>query len=157
MAGLRAWFEQHKLPAGAYIVLERRDSSGDIVVDFKPKRMRREWMRQAQVVDGTLDFQLRKGEIACEYDELALIGDERPEEIQKLRASVAFAQKPLAELVHEIFTDLAGLSQSGSVHAKTVYSAVNVVRRCPPGPIFAALATDSRLTSVGDGHYRLVV
>ena len=36
IAGLRGWFEQHKLPAGAYITLERRDDSGEIVVDFGP-------------------------------------------------------------------------------------------------------------------------
>jgi hypothetical protein len=155
VAGLRPWFEQHKLPAGAYIVLERRDKSGEIVVDFKPKRMRREWMRKAQVVDGKIDIQLRKGEVACEYDEAMIIGDERPDEVLKLRASPAFAARPLAEIVYEIFTNLAGLSQSGSVHAKTVYSAINLVRRCPPGPIFTALASDSRIQDIGSGLYRL--
>lgn len=156
VAGLRAWFEQHKLPAGAYIILERRDRSGEIVVDFRPKRMRREWMRKAQVIDGKLDIQMRKGEVACEYDETMIIGDERPEEILKLRTSPAFAERPLGEIVYEIFTDLAGLSQTGSVHAKTVYSAVNLVRRCPPAPIFVALATDPRIQPLGDGYYRLV-
>jgi hypothetical protein len=155
VAGLRPWFEQHKLPAGAYIVLERRDNSGEIVVDFKPKRMRREWMRKAQVVDGRLDIQLRKGEVACEYDEQMIIGDERPEELAKLRASVEFARLPLNDVVYEVFSDLAGLSQTGSVHAKTVYSAVNLVRRCPPAPIFATIAVDSRIQSIGDGLYRL--
>jgi hypothetical protein len=157
VAGLRPWFEQHKLPAGAYIVLERRDKSGEIVVDFKPKRMRREWMRKAQVVDGKLDIQLRKGEVACEFDEALIIGDERPEETAKLRASAAFTDRPLEQIVYEIFTDLAGLGQSGSVHAKTVYSAVNLVRRCPPGPIFAILTSDARIQEVGGGLYRLAV
>ncbi len=155
VAGLRPWFEQHKLPAGAYIVLERRDRSGEIVVDFKPKRMRREWMRKAQVVDGKLDIQLRKGEVACEYNETIIIGDERPDEIARLRATLAFAERPLDQIVYEIFTDLAGLSQSGSVHAKTVYSAVNLVRRCPPGPIFAVLSSDPRYLTLGNGFYRL--
>ena len=157
IAGLRPWFEQHKLPAGAYIVLERRDDSGEIVVDFKPKRMRREWMRKAQVVDGKLDIQLRKGEVSCEYDETMIIGDERPEDTLKLRASAAFSQLPLADIVYQIFSDLAGLSQTGSVHAKTIYSAVNVVRRCPPGPVFATLAVDTRIQSMGDGLYRVAI
>ena len=157
VAGLRPWYEQHKLPAGAYIVLERRDNSGEIVVDFKPKRMRREWMRKAQVVDGQIDIQLRKGEVSCEYDELTIIGDERPEELLKLRTSPAFASRPLADIVYEVFVDLAGLSQSGTVHAKTIYSAVNLVRRCPPGPIFAIVATDERIQPIADGLYRLAV
>jgi len=41
------------------------------------------------------------------------------------------------------------------VHAKTVYSAVNLVRRCPPGPIFAILTSDARIQEIGGGLYRL--
>lgn len=158
VAGLRAWFGQHKLPAGAYITLERRDRSGEVVVDFRPKRMRREWTRRAHVLDGPkVDFELRKQEVACEYDEEVILADDKPEDILKLRASPPYAQASLADLVYEVFVDLAGLSQSGAVHAKTVYSAVNVLRRCPPGPIFACLASDPRIQSSGGGLYRLAV
>lgn len=156
IAGLRQWYEQHKLPAGAKITLERRDDSSHVVVDFRPKRMRREWARWAQVVDSVhLDLQLRKQEIACEYDEEMIIGADRPEELLSLRARPEYANKPLPELVFDIFTDLAGLSQQGMVHAKTIYSAVNVILRCPPGPIFAILATDPRLQAAGDNRFRL--
>lgn len=156
VAGLRSWFEQHKLPAGAFITLERRDNTGEIVVDFRPKRMRREWTRRALVTeDGRLDIQLRKQEVACEYDEQIIISDERVEDIYRLRANPIYAGADLKDLVYEITTDLAGLSQGGNVHAKTVYSAINVLRRCPPGPVFAILANDPRLQGVGDGLFRL--
>ncbi len=157
IAGLRGWFEQHKLPAGAYIVLERRDDSDEIVVDFRPRRMRREWTRWAHVVDGRLDIQPRKQEVACEHDELMIIGDESPAEIAKLRESPAYAEAPMDDLVYEVFTELAGLSTQGSVNARTIYSTVNVVRRCIPGPIFASLATDARYQSVGQDEFRLAV
>ena len=91
VAGLRPWFEKHKLPAGAFITLERRDESGEIVVDFRPKRMRRESTRFAQPADGSrLDIQLRKQEVACEYDEQMIIGDDRNEEILKLRTTPTY-------------------------------------------------------------------
>jgi len=157
IAGLRAWYEGHKLPAGAFITLERRGDSGEVVVDFRPKRMRREWTRWAQVVGDRLDVQVRKQEVACEYDELVIIGDDQSAEIRGLRALSAYAEAPLADLVYQIVSDLAGLSQGGSVHAKTIYSTVNVVRRCPPGPIFAVLATDARLESVGDNLFRVTI
>jgi hypothetical protein len=158
IAGLRPWFEKHKLPAGAFIILERRDESGEIVVDFRPKRMRREWTRWAQVVEGDrLDIQLRKQEVACEYDELVIIGDDRPTDLLKLRHASGYANADLADLVHQIFADLAGLSQQGTVHAKTLYSTVNLLRRCPPGPIFQVLTTDARFQSVDDGYYRLAI
>ncbi len=149
ITGLQPWFEKHKLPAGAFIVLERRGDA--VVVDFNPKRMRREWTRWAQVnPEERLDVQLRKQEIACEYDEQMIIGDDKGEAGLKLKSR--YAQMPLADLVFEVFSDLAGLSGTGVVHAKTVYSAVNVVRRCPPEPIFAALATDERLARAAEEH-----
>lgn len=158
VAGLRPWFEKHKLPAGAFITLERRDESGEIVVDFRPKRMRREWTRFAQPADGgRLDIQLRKQEVACEYDEQIIIGDDRNEEILKLRSTPAYTHAGLDDLVFEVFTDLAGLSQTGSVHAKTIYSAVNVLRRCPPEPVFAALANHPKLEAAGGGTFRLAI
>ena len=157
IAGLRPWFEQHKLPAGAYITLERRDESGEVVVDFRPRRMRREWTRWAHAVDGRLDIQPRKQEVACEHDELMIIGDDSPAEIAKLRRSPAYAEAPLEKLVYEVFTELAGLSTQGSVNARTIYSTLNVVRRCPPGPVFAALATDVRYQPVGQDEFRLAV
>jgi hypothetical protein len=154
VAGLRPWFEQHKLPAGALITLERRNDSGEIVVDYRPKRMRREWMRRGLTTDGSeLKIELRKQEVSCEYDEQIIIGADKPEDLLALRVLPAYAEAPLADLVYRIFVDLAGLS--GTVHAKTVYSAINLVRRCPPGPIFAVLATDLRYQSAGDCNYRL--
>jgi hypothetical protein len=156
VAGLQAWFNQHKLPAGAFITVECRDPDEEVVVDFRPKRMRREWARMAQVSDDArLDLQLRKQAISCEYDENVLVGDDRPEDIARLRSDPKYAQVSLEQLVYQIFTALAGHSQGGSVHAKTLYSAINVVRRCPPGPIFAVLATDPRMVSIGNGYYRL--
>jgi hypothetical protein len=67
------------------------------------------------------------------------------------------ADANLADLVHQVFADLAGLSQQGTVHAKTLYSTVNLLRRCPPGPIFRVLTTDARFQSAGDGYYRLAI
>jgi hypothetical protein len=159
IAGLHTWYEKHKLPAGAFIVLERRDNSGEIVVDFRPKRMRREWTRWAQIGEGErVDIQLRKQEISCEYDEQIVIGgDEKSEELRQLLLNPYYADMSMRDLVFQLFADLAGLSQQGAVHVKTIYSAVNVVRRCPPEPVFAALASDNRLEKIGDGSFRLTI
>ncbi len=154
LAGLQAWMEKHKLPAGTQITLERR-ADGDIVVDFKPKRMKRDWMRWAQNGDeGRFDIQMRKQEIACEFDEQMVIGADKTEDMQRHRAH--FAAVSLRDLVFEIFVDLAGLSSMGDVAAKTVYSAVNVVRRMTPEPVFAALAADERLERLPENRFRLV-
>jgi len=52
-----------------------------------------------------------------------------------------------------IFPELAKLNPQGTVHAKTLYSAVNVVRRCPPGPIFNELSTHACFIPMGHGYW----
>ena len=49
----------------------------------------------------------------------------------------------------------ARFSPQGAVHAKTIYSAVNVLRRVPPGPILATLASNPDFEYVGNHYWKL--
>jgi hypothetical protein len=49
---------------------------------------------------------------------------------------------------------LAKLNPQSHVHASELYTAVNIIRRCPPGPILALLASRPWFIHVGDLHYR---
>ncbi|MCD6290280.1 MAG: hypothetical protein J7M34_07230 [Anaerolineae bacterium] len=155
ICGLREWFEQHKLPVGAYITLERTADPSVITVDFRPRRMRREWTRVADVEDGRLVFRMQKQPVSCEYDEHIIVGEGNPEALEALRVQVAEQDVPVSELLAAIFPELAKLSPQGTVHAKTLYSAINMVRRYAPGPIFAALMSDRSYREMGSGYYAL--
>ena len=48
-----------------------------------------------------------------------------------------------------------GLSTQGTVHAKSVYSAVNLLRRAAPGPVFAALVSNPRFQATGGGEFSM--
>jgi hypothetical protein len=62
-------------------------------------------------------------------------------------------QKPLLSIMRQVFPELAKLNPQGAVHAKTLYSAINVVRRCPPGPIFHELSTQACFIPMGHGYW----
>ena len=51
--------------------------------------------------------------------------------------------------------ELTKLNPQGTVHAKSVYSAVNIIRRCPPGPIFYMLISNRRFRDAGGGLFAL--
>ena len=53
----------------------------------------------------------------------------------------------------ELIPELIKLSPQHTVHAKTIYSAVNVLKRVPPGPVFALLSTEPCFISMGDGYW----
>jgi hypothetical protein len=153
VVGLGDWFDQHKVPVGAYIVLGRGQQDGEVVVDIRPRRMRREWARMARVEDDNLVFEMRKMPIACEYDEFMVVEAVDVEALDELRHSPRWADLDLPELIDVVFPELLKLSPDGTVHAKTVYSALNMVRRLPPGPVFAALLGNSAYLSAGDGFW----
>ena len=53
------------------------------------------------------------------------------------------------------YAELTKSNPQGHVHAQELYAAVNLVRRVPPAPIFALLATSPAFKHVGDLHFRL--
>jgi hypothetical protein len=59
----------------------------------------------------------------------------------------------LDDLIRSVFLSLVKLSQNGMVHSKTLYGAVNLLRRCPPGLVFAALFRLPEYVTAGDGYW----
>jgi hypothetical protein len=152
VAGLREWYTENQLPVGGYVALYRTDDPMTVLIDYQPVRLRREWLRVAIAQDRRMAFQLLKQPITSEFDDLMVIG------INDLRAIDALwmgggQQQSLRPLLRQIFPELAKLNPQGAVHAKTLYSAVNVVRRCPPGPIFQELATQPSFVPMGHGYW----
>jgi hypothetical protein len=151
--GLEEWYKAHEIPVGGRVKLERTGDPLVVGVDYQPRRMRREWVRVANVEDGRLVFEMRKMPISCEYDELMIVGEADPTRVDELWVQIEEEGKPIFDVMCDVFPEIAKLSPQGTVHAKTLYSAVNIVRRCPPGPIFAELARHSCFQSVGGGYW----
>jgi hypothetical protein len=153
--GLDKWYEEYHIPVGAYIKVGQTKDPLTFIVDYEPRRMKREWIRVAKVVEGKLTFEMQKQPIGCQYDEPMIVGEDKPSEVDSFWVATEETEKPIFELICEIFPELAKLSPQGTVHAKTLYSAINVVRRCPPGPIFAELCTQDCFNSVGGGYWTM--
>lgn len=152
--GLEQWYQDNKIPVGAFIKLQQTDDPFRVAISFNPQRMRREWVRIAKASGNELSFALRKMPIACEYDETMLVWAEGSAGIDALWIEAEETNKPLDEIVKQVFLELTKLNPQGTVHAKAVYSAVNIVRRCPPAPIFAKLVTNPAFSAVGGTHWR---
>ena len=157
VTGLSKWMDDHGLPVGAYITLERTANANEIVVDFRTRRPKREWARMAtpDLDNRRLTFEMNKVQVACEYDEAMIVADNDPAAIDELRDRMLAEGVELQELVEQVVPELTKLNPQGTVHAKSVYSAVNIMRRCPPGPIFYMLASNRRFRDVGNGFFAL--
>lgn len=151
--GLGDWYGQYELPVGAYIKLERTRDPRVIAVDFEARRLKRLWGAVATVVDRELTFELRKLPIACEYDAQLTVSEDRPQAIDRIWEEVHARRESLLQTMVGMMPKLAQLSPQGTVHAKTIYSAVNILRRVPPGPVFALLSTEACFVPMGGGYW----
>jgi len=151
--GLEKWYKNNKIPAGSYITMEQTDDPFTVIINFLPKREKREWIRVAKSDDGQLRFEMKKRPCRCEYDELMVVGEDGQEELDTLWVHSEEDRLGIPDILHNVFMELAKLSPQGAVHAKTLYSAANIVRRCPPGPIFAALVESPNFSPAGDGYW----
>jgi hypothetical protein len=154
--GLADFYRRHKLPVGAYITVQRTDDPSRVVVDFMSHRPRTEWIRLVvPSSDDRLLFENHKRLIGAEYDELMVLGADDLKGVDALWMPTDNPKRSLQDLIRDLMAGLARLTPQHTVHAKTLYSAVNVVRRCPPGPIFAALVARPEFEHVGGPYWRL--
>ena len=156
VAGLGDWYRKNSLVVGGFIVLEQVEGTDEVVIDYRPRRRRREWVRLMRVVDGHPVLETSKVEIGCEYDELMVVSDADPLATDALRQQLAEQGISVSELIEMLMPEITKLSSQGTAHAKTLYSVCNMVRRVPPAPIFAALALSPSFEPVGNGYWRMV-
>lgn len=153
--GLMPFYRKHKLPVGAYIAVHHDASSGKMVIDFRAHRPRTEWIRLISPKNGQISFENLKRSIGAEYDDLMIVGAEDLTAADALFLPAEKDRRNFITLLRVLMSELSRLNPQGTVHFKTLYSALNVMRRCPPGPIFAALQSEPEFEHVGNHYWKL--
>ena len=153
--GLKAWYRENGIPVGAYLEVAQGEHRERIVVRPRNRRSRREWVRVARRRDDKLVFEMHKEEINCDYDELMVVATDDLEGLERLWKDTRKKGRSLSQVVDDVFPELVKLSPQGNVHAATLYSAVNVVMRTPPGPMLEVLVTSDKYAPVGDNYWVL--
>mgnify|MGYP005848078563 CR=1 FL=1 len=152
--GLAEYYRKYRIPVGAYITLSAMDDPSRVMVSHIVRRSRTEWVRIAHVQGSRLAFDIQRRSIGAGYDDLMVISADDLEAVDALWSAVERSKKSIFDLLRELVPDLARLNPQGTVHAKTLYSVINMVRRCPPGPVFATLVERPEFEYVGDGYWR---
>lgn len=136
--GLSEWYLQNDVPVGAYVEVRRVDL-GAVEVGLRAYNPRVEWVPTMTISDGRLQFEDQKHRIGSEYDDLFIVKVADEAALDSYKERIDKNKLPIEKLVDQMARALIGLNQQSNVHLKTLYSAVNTVRRCPPGPIIHAL------------------
>ncbi len=151
--GLGEWYQRHGIPIGGLVTLGRGQDPYTFLISYEKGRRRSEWVREARSFNGQLTFSMQRKAYDCRYDKHLLMDVASLEAIDQLWSSPGEETQSLFELLTKVFPELAKLSGQGMVHAKTLYSAVNMTRRCGAIPIFTELTRRACFDPVGDGNW----
>jgi len=153
--GLDEWYRRYEIPAGGLVKVTSGDNPGEVVVEALDRRRRNDWIRTVSIGEGgRIGFTMLKQPVGTSYDDLMVVGLIDPVALDEAWLRGSQRVMSLDRLVAHVFRELAKLNPQSAVHAQALYSAVNVIRRMPPGPIFAELTTRPYYMHVGDLYWR---
>ena len=153
--GLRKWYQKQSLMPGSLVHVRRGKKPGEVIVRAESRRGNREWIRTVLVgSDGGTVFAMLKQVVSAAYDERMAIAVPDVEAMDNVWVRMQKERPPFERVVVNMVRELAKLNPQSHVHASELYAAVNVVRRCPPGPLLALLASRAWFVHVGDLHFR---
>jgi len=155
IAGLDEFYRKYEIPAGGLVKLRQGEKTGEVVVEAVDKRSHNDWIRTATIDgDGTIGFTMLKQSVGSGYDDLMVVGLMDPVALDE--AWLTGKQKHMnnERLLASVFRELAKLTPQSAVHAQSLYSGINVLRRLPPEVVFAELMTRPYYVHVGDLYWR---
>lgn len=152
VSGLEPLYQKYRVPIGAYVTVSKGDSTDRIDVHFNTYKARSEWVRLMEPRGDSLRFEDKQRSIGIDYDDLMILGIDDLEAIDQFIKTVQNQKKTLTGLLRMLIPELGRMTPQGTAHVATIYSAVNVLRRYPPGPIMATLEVNPDFEYVG-GHY----
>jgi len=152
--GLQDWYKANDLMPGSLVSIRKGKKLGEVIIEAKTHRSTKDWLRTVIVgADGGVVFAMLKQNVSAEFNDrmaIAIPSFEAVDQIWKQEA-----RRPFDQLVVNMIREVSKLTPQGHVHAQELYSAINIVRRVPPAPLLALLATRPEIAHVGDLHFRI--
>ncbi len=156
VVGLEALYQKYGLTPGSLITVAKGKKPGQVLVTPRIRRPTRDWVRTVLVgSDGRIVFATLKQNLTSEFNERMIISVPDPAGMDEACTQIAKLHLPFDQLVADMMRELVKLNPQGHVHAQELYSAINILRRCPPGALLGFLTSSSNYRHVGDLHYRL--
>jgi len=152
--GLQDWYKANDLMPGSLVSIRKGKQLGEVIIEAKTHRSTKDWLRTVIVgADGGVVFAMLKQNVSAEFNDRMAFAIPSFEAVDQLWKQEA--RRPFDQLVINMIREVSKLTPQGHVHAQELYSAINIVRRVPPAPLFALLNTKPEIAHVGDLHFRI--
>lgn len=154
--GLHDWYQSAELIPGNYVTISKGNKAGEVLISAGKRKPNREWVRTALIgADGGIVFAMLKQLVSGSYDERMVAAIPDLEALDTVWNNGNYTRQPLEVTLKKVMKEQAKLNPQGHVHVQELYSAINLIRRCPPGLILSILQNRPWSTHMGDLYFRL--
>ncbi|MFP3895853.1 MAG: hypothetical protein ACLFV5_03295 [Anaerolineales bacterium] len=154
VCGLEDWYAQVGMCVGGRVTVKALEDPLTFEITVEPERGgSSNWVRSASVENGRLVLQMQRANIAVDCDPNMMVDIPDPQEIVQFMESTAEDDPSLGSLIRTAIRELVKLSSRGVVHAKAIYSVVNLLRRTGAVPIFSELTRNACFDPVREGFW----
>lgn len=154
--GLRDWYQDAELIPGNYVTISKGNKAGEVLISAGKRKPGREWVRTALIgADGGIVFAMLKQLVSGSYDERMVAAIPDMDALDTVWNNGNYARQPLPVSLKKVMKEQAKLNPQGHVHVQELYSAVNLIRRCPPGLILSILQNSPWSNHMGDLYFRM--
>jgi hypothetical protein len=154
--GLTSWYADEGFIPGSLIHIKRGDKPGEIVISADKKHTTKDWLKTLLVgTDGGYVFATLKHSITSSIDDRMAIVTPDVKAVDAIWEKYQKTKPTLEKITVNMMRELSKLNPQGHIHALELYSAVNLVKRCPPSPIVELLFTRPWSNHLGDLYFRL--
>jgi hypothetical protein len=152
--GLGDFYKENELMPGSLVTVRKGGAPGEVIIEAKSYRSTKDWLRTAIIgTDGVVVFAMLKQSVSAEFNERMAIATPAFETVDLVWSQKS--KRSIEQLVVNMIREMSKLTPQGHAHAQELYSAVNLVRRVPPAPLFAVLETNPEISHVGDLHFKI--
>lgn len=154
--GLSSWYADEGFIPGSLIHIKRGTVPGEMVISADKKRTTKDWLKTLLVgADGGYVFAMLKHTITTSIDDRMAIVTPDVKAVDAIWEKYQKTKPSLEKIVINMMRELSKLNPQGHIHAQELYTAVNLVKRCPPSPIVELLFTRPWSNHLGDLYFRL--
>lgn len=154
--GLAEFYRTHGLIPGSLVHITRGKVPGEVVISVEKRKQNREWIRTVLIgADGGIVFAMLKQQVNATFDERMAIAIPDIDSIDQFWLQPKGKKKSFESNVFSLMRELTKLNTQGHVHAQELYSVVNLIQRCPPGPILSLLTQKPWANHLGDLYFRI--
>ncbi|MHC1784804.1 MAG: hypothetical protein AB9891_18975 [Anaerolineaceae bacterium] len=154
--GLSDFYKSHGLIPGSLVHITRSKTPGEVIINVEKRKQNREWIRTVLIgADGGIVFAMLKQQVNATFDERMAIVIPDIDAVEQFWLQPKGKKKSFESAVYSLMKELAKLNTQGHVHAQELYSVVNLIQRCPPGPIITLLTQKAWASHLGDLYFRI--